>query len=44
MKKYQALEMEILEIETDIVTSSGNTQNTFESNNGWDDVIGDFGS
>lgn len=44
MKKYQALEIEILEIETDIITSSsGNTQDAFESKNGWDDIIGDFG-
>ena len=42
MKKYQSLKMAVLKINVDIITTSGNIQNEFESNNGYDDVIGDF--
>ena len=44
MKKFEPLKIEVQAFDVDIITTSGNTGNTFESYNGYDDVIGDFGS
>ena len=44
MKKFEALKIEIRVFDVDVITTSGNTGNAFESYNGFDDVIGDFGS
>lgn len=38
MKKYQELTIAILYLQQDVVTASGMD----ESNNGYDDIIGDF--
>ena len=44
MKKFEPLKIEIRLFDIDVITTSGNTQNAFESYNEKDNIIQDFGS